>query len=270
MTFYNYTYTTLFFYRLYRLWKVMSTCHQKQLQTITKAKSHVHILDLENRKKSSSKTTLRLEKVFLKWGMCFNNFINIQKAFLKNLNSWLLRHTQQEVEESVDTKAPPIFRICNEWYHAIDKISETEVSEAISSFASILHQLYEKLEEEKALKVKVKSLLKYYQHKLQLFCNQNGINSHQSTSFINMKASENFDEDEVPLLRESGEIIGILRKTLVEQKKRHKQVIRHVNDIASSCLQKGLPPIFEALGNFCLENLKIYEQLRLQNTGPHE
>ncbi|CAL0305261.1 unnamed protein product [Lupinus luteus] len=264
-------------HELFRLWKVMSTCHQKQLQTITKAKSHVHILDPENRKKSSSKTTLRLERVFLKWGMCFNNFINIQKAFLKNLNGWLLRHTQQDLEETVhengpilqsDTKVSPTFRICNEWYHAIDKISETEVSEAISNFASNLHQLYEKLEEEKALKVRVKSLLKYYQHRLQLFCNQNGINSHQCTSFINMKASESFDEDEVPLLRESGENIGTLRKTLVEQKKRHKQVIRHVNDIASSCLQKGLPPIFETLGNFCLENLKIYEQLRLQNIAP--
>ncbi|OIV98106.1 hypothetical protein TanjilG_25971 [Lupinus angustifolius] len=262
---------------LFRLWKVMSTCHQKQLQTITKAKSHVHILDPKNRKKSSSKTTLRLERVFLKWGMCFNNFINIQKAFLKNLHGWLLRHTEQELEETIDgngpvlqsdTKAPHTFRICNEWYHAIDKISETEVSEAISNFASNLHQLYEKLEEEKALKVRVKSLLKYYQHKLKLLCNQNGTNSDQCISFINMKASENFDEDEVPLLRESGENIGILRKTLIEQKKRHKQVIRHVNDIASSCLQKGLPPIFEAMGNFCLENMKIYEQLTFQNTAP--
>lgn len=257
----------------------MSTSHQKQLQAITKAKGHVHILDPKNRKRSRSKATLRLERVFLKWGMCFSNFINTQKAFLKHLNDWLLRHILQEPEESgdgigrvlpSDTGAPPIFRICNDWYHAIDKISEIEVSKAISNFASSLHQLYEKLEEEQALKVTVKYLLKDYQRRLQSFSDKNSINCHHCISFANMKASENFDEAEVPLLIAPDENLATSRKRLVEQRKRHQEVIKHVNDVASSCLQKGLPPIFEALGSFCLENLKIYEQLRLPNTGPHE
>ena len=258
----------------------MSDCHQKQFQAMSNAKSHVHILDPGKRKKKSSKATLRLERVTLNWGMCFSNFINIQKALVKHLNDWLMRHILlEETEKSEDgigplslsdIGAPPIFRVCNDWYHAILKISETGVSKAISTFASSLHQLYEKQIEEQLLKVKVENLLKDYKHRLKYLCKKNGIKSHHCSSFFNMKNSEDFMEAEVPLLRVSDEKLATSRERLVEEKKRHKQVIKHVNDLASSCFQEGLSPIFEALGSFCLENLKIYEQLRLPNTSPHE
>lgn len=264
----------------------MSTCHQKQFQAINKATSHVHILDPgkkknnNKKKKSSSKATLRLERVILKWGMCFSAFINTQKALVKHLNDWLLRQIIHETEETEDGAgpslpsdlgAPPIFGVCNNWYNAIDKVSETGVSEAISSFASCLHQLHEKLEEEKALRARVKHLLKDYQHRLRRFCKKNVINPPQHClSFINIKASEDFEEDEIPLLRGSDENLATSRQRLVEHRKRHQEVIKHVNDTASCCLQEGLTPIFYALWNFSLENLKIYEQLRVPNTVPHE
>ncbi|KAJ1386629.1 hypothetical protein SESBI_40679 [Sesbania bispinosa] len=167
---------------LVRLWKVMSTCHQKQFQVIRKAKSHVHILDSGNKKKSSSKATLRLEKVILNWGMCFTNFINTQKTLVKHLSDWLLRHILQKPKETKDGNspflpsdigAPPIFRVCKNWCHAIDKISEIEVSKTISNFASSLHELYKKLEEEQALKVRVEHLSKDYQRKLKTYCKKN-------------------------------------------------------------------------------------------------
>lgn len=247
----------------------MSTCHQKQLQVISKAQSHVHILDPLNKKLSSSKSTLRLERMILNWGMCFTNFIKTQKALVKHLNDWIMKCILKETEET-SLGALPIFGVSNKWYNAINKISEIEVSIAISNFASQLHQLYEKLKEEKALKVRVKYLLKDYQHKIKSFCKKNGINSDHYSYFTKIDSLDCFQEDVIPLLNVSDEKIATSRQRLSEEIKRHQHVIKQVNDVASSCLQEGMVPIFDNLWRFCLENLKIYEQLRYPNYGPHE
>jgi hypothetical protein len=163
----------------------------------------------------------------------------------------------------------PIFGVCNNWYNAINKVSKVEVTKAINNFASNLHQLYEKLKEEKALKVRVKSHFKDYKQRFRSFY-KNRMRPQHYQSFIKMKASVDFDEDEIPLLNVSVENLAISRLRLIEERKKYQQVVKHVNDIASSCFQEGLTPIFEALWKFSMENLKIYEQLRVSNTRPHE
>ncbi|XP_057455977.1 protein ROLLING AND ERECT LEAF 2-like [Lotus japonicus] len=259
---------------LTRLWTVMNTCHQKQFKAIKNAKSHVHILGPGNmKKKSSSKGTLRLEKVILNWGMCFRNFINTQKTLVKHLHNWLLRFILESTKDGTnpllpsDAEAPPIFRVCNNWYQAIDKISEVKVSEAISTFASSLHQLYVKLKEEKKLKAKLNKLVQNYQHQLQPFCDENGNNAKKCDSFIKMKPSEISILDDIPKLRVFDEDLANSRRRLVELRKKHHEVFLHVNDVASSFLHEGLTPIFDALQSFCLENLRVYEQLRLPSSG---
>lgn len=257
----------------------MSTCHHKQFQAISKAISHVHIVDPLKKNKSSSKATLKLKKVVLNWGKCFSNFIKKQKTLVKHLNDWLQRCSLKETEENEDRistllpsdlEAPPIFKVCNNWYNAINKVSEIEVSKAINNFASNLHQFYQKLKEEHALKVRVKHFFKDYKQRFRSYCKKNYINSQQYYSFIKMKATDDFEENEIPLLRVSNDNLAVSRLRLIEERKKHQQFVKHVNDAASSCLQEGLTPIFEALLSFSLENLNIYEQLKFPNGGPHE
>ncbi|GAU19552.1 hypothetical protein TSUD_303650 [Trifolium subterraneum] len=204
-----------------------------------------------------------------------NKLIDGQKTLVKYLNAWLQKCTLQETEEKTnpslqgDLRAPPIFGVCNNWYNAIKKVSEVEVTKAINNFASNLHQLYKKLKEEKALKVKVKSHFKDYKQRFRSFY-KNRIKPEHYQSFIKMKASADFDEDEIPVLNVSVENLAVSRLRLIGEKRKHQQIVKHVNDIASTCFQEGLTPIFEALWKFSMENLKIYEQLRVSNTGPHE
>uniref|UniRef100_A0A2P2J153 Uncharacterized protein n=1 Tax=Rhizophora mucronata TaxID=61149 RepID=A0A2P2J153_RHIMU len=58
-----------------------------------------------------------------------------------------------------------------------------------------------------------------------------------------------------------------MRKKLAEERARHKEATKLVNDAASNSLQAGLVPIFEALGNFTSEVLKAHEQVRLDYRG---
>ncbi|KAL5098678.1 hypothetical protein RYX36_003005 [Vicia faba] len=251
---------------LMKLWKIMSICHQKQFQTISKVKSHVHILDPSTNKKSNSKATLRLEKVILKWGKCFCNFFNKQKTLVKHLNDWLQKCTHEEKEEHED-EISPIFRVCKNWYNAINKVSDIEVSKAINNFASNMHQLYKKLKEENALKVKVKCLFMDYKQSFKSYCKRNIIDYHHYYSFMKMKASEDFEDDEIPLLKVYDNTLVNSRLRLIEERNKHRQIVKHVNDVASSCFQEGLTPIFEALWRFSLENVKVYELLRVSQSS---
>ena len=71
-------------------------------------------------------------------------------------------------------------------------------------------------------------------------------------------------EADIPLLEEGlDEILTTLGNRLVEQRAEHREVIRQLNDTASSCLQVGLSHIFEVLESYCLENLNAYELLRI-------
>ncbi|XP_054807836.1 uncharacterized protein LOC129310037 isoform X2 [Prosopis cineraria] len=262
---------------LIKLWKYMGTCHQKQVQIIMKAKSHIHILD-PSRNRSNPRATSRLETVILNWGICFSNFVKTQKDFVKSLNEWLLRCMLPEPEKTVNGTdsfspsrigAPPVFNLCNDWYHTIDSISEIGVSNAFSNFASGLHHLYEKQKEEQAQKARVDNLLWDYEDGLKSLHKKNHVSFHRDFSSI-MAALEDDVEAEVPLLEGFDESLKLLGKRLLEQRARHTEVIRQVNDTASSCLQVGLSPIFEVLECYCFEHLKAYELLRLPNAASHE
>ncbi|XP_054807837.1 uncharacterized protein LOC129310037 isoform X3 [Prosopis cineraria] len=165
--------------------------------------------------------------------------------------------------------APPVFNLCNDWYHTIDSISEIGVSNAFSNFASGLHHLYEKQKEEQAQKARVDNLLWDYEDGLKSLHKKNHVSFHRDFSSI-MAALEDDVEAEVPLLEGFDESLKLLGKRLLEQRARHTEVIRQVNDTASSCLQVGLSPIFEVLECYCFEHLKAYELLRLPNAASHE
>ncbi|XP_028770438.1 uncharacterized protein LOC114727834 isoform X1 [Neltuma alba] len=261
---------------LIKLWKYMGSCHLKQFQIVTKAKSHVHILD-PSRNRSNPGATLRLERMILNWGICFSNLVNTQKDFVKYLNEWLLRSVLREPEEVVNGTAPfspsrigapPIFNLCNDWYHTIDSISELGVSKAFSDFASSLNHLYEKQKEEQTQKAGVDYLLRDYEDRLKILHKKNRVSFHYNFSPI-MAALRDGEEAEVPLLEGFDESLTVLGKILVEQRAKHREVIRQVNDTASCCLQVGLSHIFEALESYCSENLTAYELLRLPNAASH-
>lgn len=263
----------MLFYRLVKLWEYMSSCHRKQFKIIVRAKSHVHIFD-PCRNHSNPLATLRLEGLIINWGTCFSNLVNTLKGFVKYLHEWLQRCLLQEPEKTVNGKTntpfspssiggPPIFDLCHDWYHSIDSISETGVSKAFSSFASSLHHLYEKQTEEQTQKARVDCLFMDYEDRLTFLYQKNEMSFEHDFTSIMAAVRDNVEAD-IPLLEEGlDEILTTLGNRLVEQRAEHREVIRQLNDTASSCLQVGLSHIFEVLESYCLENLKAYELLRI-------
>ncbi|KAK6238295.1 hypothetical protein QUC31_003764 [Theobroma cacao] len=258
---------------LLRMWDFMVKCHRKQFQTIIGTKAYVHMANADSRKSSNMKATQRLEKEMLNWGSSFRDYVSTQKAFVKFLNEWLLRCIFQEPEATPDgiptfspssIRAPPVFIICSDWYYAIEKVSDNGVYEAIHSFATSLHQLWEKQNEEQHERQKAMHLSKDFEKLLRIIHEESGLQWHQDALLNHLAASE-FPAESVAQAGGLDIDLVSMNKRLEEQKARHEEVVRQLNDAASSCLQDGLVPIFEALEKFCWENLKAYEQIRFLN-----
>ncbi|KAF4386251.1 hypothetical protein G4B88_003468 [Cannabis sativa] len=263
-------------YRLIRMWKSMFKCHQKQFQAIMESKMRslrVHA----TRRETGLKATVELEMELLNWCNCFNNWVTMQKSYVESLNGWLLRCLLHEPEETADgiapfspsrMGAPAIFVICNDWFQAMERISEQKVSKAMNEFAGTLRQLWERQDEEQRQRIKAEFLSKDVDKRLRHLRMENGKLEHDHRDASSDKTttlSKVHSGSGISPLDDLKVDLDSMRKKLAEEKARHKQAVKLVHDAASNSLQAGLTPIFEALGSFSSEVLKAHEQVRLRN-----
>ncbi|CAN1268811.1 Protein ALTERED PHOSPHATE STARVATION RESPONSE 1 [Linum perenne] len=243
---------TALIHGLIRMWRSMLRCHQKQFQAIMESK--VRSLKANTLQRDSGlKATLELEMELVEWCTRFNNWIKTQKSYVESLNGWLLRCIVQEPEETADgvapfspsrMGAPPIFVICNDWYEGMLRVSEKGVESAMLDFASNLQQLWERQDQEQRQRIKTEYLKKDFEKQLKTLRMERG------------KKSEQHDRDAL-----SDKAVSKVPSD--SERARHKETAKLVHDAASSSLQAGLLPIFEALGSFTSEILKVHEDVRL-------
>ncbi|KAJ7006610.1 uncharacterized protein [Populus alba] len=255
---------------LIRMWKSMLRCHQKQFQAIMDSK----VRSLKAQRDSGLKATVELEVELVNWCTCFNNWINAQKSYVESLNGWLLRCLHQEPEVTADgivpfspsrIGAPPIFVICNDWYQGIVRISEQEgVENAMLGFTSSLHQLWERQDEEQRQRIKAEYLTRDFEKQLKTLQMEKGrIGQERGISPLHKTMSKVSSESGISPLDDLKVDLDSMRKKLEEERARHKETARSVHDAASSSLQAGLVPIFQALGKFTSEVLRAHEEVRL-------
>ncbi|XP_060673466.1 nitrate regulatory gene2 protein-like [Ziziphus jujuba] len=258
-----------------RMWKSMLRCHQKQFQAIMESKIRSLKANTDIQRDAGLKATRELELELLKWCNCFNNWINSQKSYIESLNGWLSRFLNQEPEETPDgiapfspgrIGAPTIFVICNDWCQAMERISEKGVAEVMNDFASTLHQLWERHDEEQRQRIKAEFLSKDFEKQLRSLRMERGkLGQDHDASSDKTALSKVASESGVSPLDDLKVDLDSMRKKIAEERARHKEAIKLVNDAASNSLQAGLIPIFKALGNFTSDVLKAHEQVRFQN-----
>ena len=243
----------------------MAECHKTQLQKIMEAKSQVQVASCKITGDLGLRATMKLEMECLKWEKCFGDWINAQKSFVKFLNGWLIKCISQENEETRNgiahfspgrVGAPETFIVCNNWYQAVEKMSESKVSAAIHDFASSLHQLWEKQSEEQRQRVQADYLSRDYERRVRSFYEEREIDYSNGTAASGVAGLDELEKN-----------LGFMKKRLEKQRIIHVQAVKEVNDSASSSLRSGMMSIFEALESFCLERLKGYQQIKNPNKG---
>ncbi|XP_057974012.1 protein ROLLING AND ERECT LEAF 2 [Malania oleifera] len=261
---------------LTRMWRSMLKCHQKQFEAIMNSKIRTLKAHTGFPRDSSFAATVELESQLLKWCTRFSDWVNAQKSYAESLNGWLLGCLLQEPEETSDglapfspgrAGAPPVFVICNDWKQAIERISDTGVADAMQEFARSLHQLWEKQDEENRQRLKAEYISKDFEKQLQALRMERGRMKRNRVALSDTTLGPVHTESGVSRLDDLKVDLDSMRKRLEEERIRHKEAVKLVHSAASSSIQAGLIPIFEALANFTSEILKAYEQVRIQRTG---
>ncbi|XP_008810929.1 protein ALTERED PHOSPHATE STARVATION RESPONSE 1-like [Phoenix dactylifera] len=256
---------------LIRMWNSILDCHRRQFQAIIESKSQSLIVKTGIQRNSAAKVTIELELELLNWCSCFGNWIRTQKSYIEALNGWLMKWLLQEKEETPDgvipfspsrIGAPAAFIISNDWYHMIERISEAEVIKAIRSFAVSVHGLWERQDEEQRQKLKAEYLSKDFARRLRSLQKESGMHGYLDVSdktAISVSNNVGASHDDHMMALDE------MKKRVDEERARHEETIKEVQEVAASNLRMGLIPIFEALGNFTSETLKGYEQVRIPN-----
>ncbi|XP_065881958.1 nitrate regulatory gene2 protein [Euphorbia lathyris] len=257
-----------------RMWKSILSCHQKQFRAVMESKICSLRANTGPHKDSGLRATLELESELMNWCTCFINWINTQKTYIESLNGWLLRCLVVEPEETADgiapfspsrMGAPPIFVLCNDWYQAMDRISEKAVENAMLDFASSLHQLWERQDDEQRQRIKAEYLTKDFEKRLRTLRTEKGKLSQEQDALSDRAMSKVPSDSGVSPLDDLKVDLDSMRKKLEEERIRHKEATKLVHAAASGSLQAGLAPIFEALGSFTSEIVKGHEQVRVEN-----
>jgi len=136
---------------------------------------------------------------------------------------------------------------------------------AMHDFASFLHQLGDKLVEERNQRLKVEYLSKDLEKQVKTLHEESGIKWDEFILSNNSADPEGITENAV--LIPGGVFVKFetMRNRLKEEKEKHAEAIKQVDDAASQGFRAGLISIFEALDLFSLEMLKAYEQVRIRS-----
>lgn len=259
----------LFVCRLVKMWTSLLDCHRKQLQAIADSKNQSLTAKTGSQSQSIAKATKELELDLLHWCHCFKEWISTQKAYIEALNGWLMKWLPEELEQTPDgvapfspgrIGAPAVYIISNDWFHAIKSISEDKVTETMHDFSVVAHKLWESQNKEQHLRLKAEYLSRNYDRSKSLL-QDSGMYERMDIVSVTENGEEHHDDRMTEL--------DSMKKILEEVKAEHEETVKQVQDAASSILQTGLIPIFEALETFSSETLKAYEGIRLPNErGP--
>uniref|UniRef100_A0A452Z5W5 DUF632 domain-containing protein n=1 Tax=Aegilops tauschii subsp. strangulata TaxID=200361 RepID=A0A452Z5W5_AEGTS len=253
-----------------RMWKFILECHRKQFHSILETKSHI-LIPKNGPERNSSKVTLELEMELLNWCSCFRNWIISQKAYIETLNGWLLKWLPQEKEETSDgiapfspgrLGAPGVFITANDWCQTMKRIPEGAVVDAMEAFAVNVHILWERQDEAHQQKMKTEYLSRDFSKRLK---------SHQKDQVLpgHPKAGKAVlpDGDNGRAVDSRMVALDALHTRLDEQRARHEETVREIQESSATDLKAGLAPIFEALESFTQETLKGYENVRVPDSG---
>ncbi|WOL11919.1 hypothetical protein Cni_G20683 [Canna indica] len=246
-----------------KMWKSMLDCHQKQLQTLLLFKNHKLVVKTNSQKKYVAKATKKLELELLNWCNCFNDWINVQKSYIVALSGWLTKWLPQEQEQTINgiapfspakIGAPSTFIICNDWYHAINKISAEKVIIRLHAFTEIIHITWESQDEECHQRLEQQRLIHSYDRKLK------SVQASKQNEYLEIPSGHednllHHDDD-------SSMALEPLKKRLDKKRSTHMETLQRLQDVASSIFPTGLVPLFEELGTFTSEALQVYNGIR--------
>ncbi|KAL9241327.1 hypothetical protein vseg_015450 [Gypsophila vaccaria] len=264
-------------YGLRKMWKLMLKCHKKQFNAILESKTRSLRANTGLSRDSSARATIQLEAELLKWHQHFNNWIEMQRSYAKNLNGWLEMCIQYEPEITSDGVmpfspgrygAPPVFVMCHDWKQAMERVSESEVQSAMNSFATSLGQLWERQDQEHRQRLKTENIYRDYEKQARVFRVEKGKKGHEHEDASSDENSLLIVPSDSGILPVDAKVdLDLMRQRVKEERASHKEAVKLVHDAVSQSVQAGLIPIFESLESFTSQACRALDDVRLEHVS---
>uniref|UniRef100_A0A7C8YMY5 DNA-directed RNA polymerase n=1 Tax=Opuntia streptacantha TaxID=393608 RepID=A0A7C8YMY5_OPUST len=256
------------------MWKLLLKCHQKQFQAILESKTRALKANAGLRRDSSVRATIQLEAELLKWCRCFHHWIEMQRSYAETLNDWLEKCLLYEPEITADGEvpyspgrigAPLVFITCHDWKQAMERISESAVQTAMHDFATSLHQLWERQDEEQRCRLAAENTYKDFEKQIWALKMERQGRGHDTSLSDNNSLSMVGSKSGMSALNDLKLDLDTVKQRVKDERAGHKEAMKLVHDAVSRSIQAGLVPIFKALESFTSEACTAFDEVRLEH-----
>ncbi|XP_057805903.1 protein ALTERED PHOSPHATE STARVATION RESPONSE 1-like [Salvia miltiorrhiza] len=224
---------------LTRMWKMMLECHSNQCRAIGEAKRLDTIASQKHFTDAQFEATRQLQHDVVKWTLWFSRWVGALKGYVRALNSWLMKCLLYVPEETPDgvvpfspgrMGAPAVFVVCNQWSQSMDRISEREVVDCMSEFASNVLWVWDRDKAE----MRQKMVADRDERKL-----------------------KSLDREDQKMQKE----IQSLERKMVMMIPNDARVVYQSETSRGGGLQASLQRVLEAVGKFTSNALKVHEEI---------
>jgi hypothetical protein len=243
------------------MWRSMNHFHEIQNEIVQQVRGLVDNSMAESTSDLHRLATRDLEAAVLAWHSNFNRLIKYQREYIRSVYGWL-KLTLFQVDSSVpqETHVSLISRelttFCDEWKQALDRFPDAVASEAIKSFANVVHVIYTKQEEEMKIKKRAETFSKELEKKT------NSLRSiekkyYQSYSVVGLglpgssrDGIESVVYDARDPLADKKSKVALCHRKVENEMTRHAKAVEVTRSMTLNNIQTGLPGMFQAIAGF--------------------
>ncbi|KAH7315262.1 hypothetical protein KP509_21G041700 [Ceratopteris richardii] len=263
--------------KLMTMWKAMLDHFERQYRLI----EDMQIVDNDCMPASTSdchiKNTLQLESEINNWHHNLEKLVSTQKNYVSSVHLWLRLHVigiEGDSKPSEALDALPVYSLCKSWISSLEQIHDNVPLHALKALSNVLQEL--KLQQTAELKQKrildrlkreldrKEHVFKRHESRYKKFYIAYGNGSQKDHLLPGMEIDRN-------PLKEKEVTLNLLKDKVETERDKYEQMCTKSGNMALSILQKGLPPVLNAMRDFAQTCFQVYTELALiaaKENGP--
>ncbi|MCO5606766.1 hypothetical protein L7F22_060956 [Adiantum nelumboides] len=260
---------------LMAMWDCMHHCHQQQHQLIEEMGSPDGAYAPVATHDFHYTNTVQLESEINLLHQHLDKLISTQKEYMNSVYHWLRLHIIQIESDGKDTpgspqkmSTPPIYHLCRAWLSELDRLPGNVTLHALKGFSSLIHELTLQQTEEIKQKKKLESLRKKLEKKEQNFKTQEAKYNGRRLAQPTGDSHEDGGVEDGNPFKEKERVLQLLRDTVEVERDKYEHMCSKSGSMALSSLEKGLPPVLNAITDFASACSRCYQQLHYLSMQP--
>ncbi|KAG8057581.1 hypothetical protein GUJ93_ZPchr0002g23702 [Zizania palustris] len=242
---------------LMSMWRGMYECHQVQTHMVQQLEYLNNSLSTNPTSNVHRQAALQLEIEVDRWYSAFCSLVKSQRDYVYALTGWL-RLSLFQCQHDPLNKAhqnSDIYRLCEEWQLAIDRIPDKVASEGIKTLLTVIHAIVVQQVEEQKQKKRSESTFKELEKKAE------ELRSIES-KYGQYSGAEGYGEmSRKSPVSDKRAKVEALRSRADEEKSKYEKSIGVTRAMTLNNLQTGFPNVFQAMTGFASVCMEAFESV---------